>query len=289
MSAPAWFAPIARRLPGPRWLVIGVPFIWMLLFFAVPFAIALKISFSKALIAMPPYSPVVSWEGAVLTLKLNFDNYLFLVRDSLYVNAYLSSLKIAVISTLGCLLIGYPMAYAIARMPPSTRNVALTSPLLPRLEVRLPEILVYVENTPAAGTTSTRTKQSLPPPRRPPLTLIVEPPSGALMSRSVQLLKALAPVASVSPAGSTLVKARSVAPIALGLLIWKIAADEDSGATMGGSKLWVKVSWAQAALPSSSPSSSHHARPRAAPQPFRKFIPERPRLRDANRGFCHTP
>ena len=98
MSAPAWFAPIARRLPGPRWLVIGVPFIWMLLFFAVPFAIALKISFSKALIAMPPYSPVVSWEGAVLTLKLNFDNYLFLVRDSLYVNAYLSSLKIAVIS-----------------------------------------------------------------------------------------------------------------------------------------------------------------------------------------------
>ncbi|MEZ5441333.1 MAG: ABC transporter permease subunit [Lysobacterales bacterium] len=131
MSAPAWFAPIARRLPGPRWLVIGVPFIWMLLFFAVPFAIALKISFSKALIAMPPYSPVVSWEGAVLTLKLNFDNYLFLVRDSLYVNAYLSSLKIAVISTLGCLLIGYPMAYAIARMPPSTRNVALMLVILP--------------------------------------------------------------------------------------------------------------------------------------------------------------
>jgi putrescine transport system permease protein len=123
--------PLRRWLPGPRWAVIGVPYLWMLLFFAVPFAIALKISFSSAMIAMPPYSPVLLWEGAALTIKLNFDNYLYLIRDSLYVNAYLSSVWIAIVATFCCLLIGYPMAYAISRMNPSTRNIMLMLVILP--------------------------------------------------------------------------------------------------------------------------------------------------------------
>ena len=122
---------LRRWLPGPRWLVIAPPYLWMLLFFAIPFAIALKISFTHSLIAMPPYTDLVSWTGKDLTLSLNLNNYLFLLTDSLYYSAYLSSLKIACISTLLCLLIGYPMAYAIARMPPSTRNIALMLVILP--------------------------------------------------------------------------------------------------------------------------------------------------------------
>jgi len=120
-----------RLLPGPRWALIAVPFAWMLLFFAVPFAIALKISFASAVIAAPPYTSLFEWSDGVLALRANLSNYLYLVRDSLYASAYLSSLKIAVISTALCLLIGYPMAYAIARMPPATRNVAIMLVILP--------------------------------------------------------------------------------------------------------------------------------------------------------------
>ena len=122
---------LRRWLPGSRWLVIAPPYLWMLLFFAIPFAIALKISFSHSLIAMPPYSDLVSWTGKDLSVSLNISNYLFLLTDSLYYSAYLSSLKIAFVSTFLCLLIGYPMAYAIARMPPATRNVALMLVILP--------------------------------------------------------------------------------------------------------------------------------------------------------------
>lgn len=118
-------------MPGSRWLVIAVPYIWLLVFFAIPLAIAFKISFSQAAIAMPPYTPVFNWVDGSLSLDINPKNYLYLIQDSLYVNAYLSSIKIAVISTLLCLLIGYPMAYAIARMDTSTRNIALMMVILP--------------------------------------------------------------------------------------------------------------------------------------------------------------
>ncbi len=124
-------ARLRRWLPGARWLVIAPPYLWMLLFFAIPFAIALKISFSHQLVAMPPYSDLVHWSGKDLSVTLNISNYLFLLTDSLYYSAYLSSLKIAVISTALCLLIGYPIAYAIARMPPANRNIALMLVILP--------------------------------------------------------------------------------------------------------------------------------------------------------------
>ncbi len=118
-------------LPGPRWAVISVPYLWMLLFFAVPFAIALKISFAQSAIAMPPYTSIFNWADERLTVVLNIKNYAYLWNDSLYINAYLSSLKIAVIATFFCLLLGYPMAYAIARMTPANRNVALMLVILP--------------------------------------------------------------------------------------------------------------------------------------------------------------
>ncbi|WP_034220711.1 ABC transporter permease subunit [Arenimonas donghaensis] len=135
---------IRKRLPGPRWLVIAVPYLWMLLFFAVPFAIALKISFASAAIAMPPYTDLVSWAGDKLEVSINTANYLYLVRDSLYVKAYLSSLEIAVVSTFLCLLIGYPIAYGISRMDPATRNVALMLVILPSWTSFLIRIYAWV-------------------------------------------------------------------------------------------------------------------------------------------------
>ena len=135
---------VRKRLPGSRWLVIAVPYLWMLLFFAIPFAIALKISFASAAIAMPPYTDLVQWAGDKLQLSINTANYLYLVRDSLYVNAYLSSLEIAVVSTVLCLLVGYPIAYGIARMEPATRNVALMLVILPSWTSFLIRIYAWV-------------------------------------------------------------------------------------------------------------------------------------------------
>ena len=139
-----WAAAVAKRLPGPRWLVIAVPYLWIVLFFAVPFLIALKISFASAAIAMPPYTDLLQWDGDRLEVHANFGNYLFLLRDSLYVKAYLSSLQIAVTATFLCLLIGYPLAYAIAKLPPATRNVALMFVVLPSWTSFLIRIYAWV-------------------------------------------------------------------------------------------------------------------------------------------------
>jgi putrescine transport system permease protein len=135
---------LKKRLPGSRWLVIAVPYIWLLVFFAIPLAIAFKISFSQAAISMPPYTPVFNWVDGSLSLDINPKNYLYLIKDSLYVNAYLSSIKIAVVSTFLCLLIGYPMAYAIARMDPSTRNIALMMVILPSWTSSLIRIYAWI-------------------------------------------------------------------------------------------------------------------------------------------------
>lgn len=124
-------AKLKKFLPAGHWAVTSVPYVWLLLFFAVPFLIVLKISFAEAQIAMPPFSDIFSFDGEMLSIKLNFLNYLYLLEDDLYVSAYLSSILIAFNSTLLCLLIGYPMAYGIARMSPSTRNVFLMLVILP--------------------------------------------------------------------------------------------------------------------------------------------------------------
>jgi putrescine transport system permease protein len=127
----AWLAGLRRRLPHPRWGVIGIPYAWMLVFFAIPFLIVLKISFSTQAVAIPPYTPILEVVDEAVHLKLNLSHYLELVSNDKYVDAYLSSLKIAAISTLLCLLIGYPMAYVIARLPATTRNTALMLVVLP--------------------------------------------------------------------------------------------------------------------------------------------------------------
>jgi putrescine transport system permease protein len=101
------------------------------LFFAVPFVIVFKISLSSAAIAIPPYESIYQYADESFQLILNMGNYLLLLEDSLYVDAYIGSLKMAFFSTIGCLLIGYPMAYAIARAPSSTQAVLLLLVMLP--------------------------------------------------------------------------------------------------------------------------------------------------------------
>ena len=113
-------------------LVTSVPYLWLVLFFLVPFVIVLKISFSTAAIAMPPYAPLLHWVSEkVVQVQLDLGNFMFLVQDNLYWMAYLNSIMVAAISTVLCLLIGYPMAYAIARSNQATRNVLLLLVILP--------------------------------------------------------------------------------------------------------------------------------------------------------------
>jgi putrescine transport system permease protein len=115
-----------------RPFVIGVPYLWLVVLFLVPFIIVFKISFSEARLAMPPYAPLIEWRAGVPAgIKLYFENYSFLFTDRLYISAYLYSLKVAAVSTLWCLLIGYPMAYAIARSTAMWRNILLMLIILP--------------------------------------------------------------------------------------------------------------------------------------------------------------
>ncbi len=128
-SARPWWL---RWLPAGRTGVIAIPYLWLMLFFLIPFVIVLKIAFSDSRIGMPPYEPLLQWAGAqVVQIKLNLANFAFLVEDSLYWKAYLTSIWVAFVSTVFCLLIGYPMAYAIARASQTRRNVLLLLVILP--------------------------------------------------------------------------------------------------------------------------------------------------------------
>jgi ABC-type spermidine/putrescine transport system permease subunit I len=120
-----------KQVPGAAAGVIGIPFFWLFLFFLLPFIIVVKISFAEADVAIPPYTDVVSWADNQLTILLNLGNYLLLQEDELYIAAYLGSLKIALVSTLLCLLIGYPMAYAISRANKETQTVLLLLIMMP--------------------------------------------------------------------------------------------------------------------------------------------------------------
>jgi putrescine transport system permease protein len=115
-----------------RTFVTAVPYLWLVLFFLVPFVIVLKISFSSAAVAIPPYEPLLHWASEkMVQVQLNLGNFAFLVEDNLYWKSYLNSIFIAAVSTLLCLLLGYPIAYSIARSGPSARNILLLLIVLP--------------------------------------------------------------------------------------------------------------------------------------------------------------
>jgi putrescine transport system permease protein len=122
---------LIRVLPSGRKLVIGIPFLWLFLFFMLPFFLVMKISFSEAAVSIPPYSEIYTFVDQKLQVLLNLGNYSLLGADDLYISAYLGSLKIALLSTLMCLLIGFPMAYGISKTRKEMQNVLLLLIMMP--------------------------------------------------------------------------------------------------------------------------------------------------------------
>ncbi len=153
-------------------IVLAIPYLWMILFFIIPFLIIFKISFSEMVDGqMPPYSPITHYEDGKLDVKLNFNNYKFVfagddlglddfeledntdestnpndtakeepgffaklsdkLDNNLYLLGYWQSLKVAFISTLCCLIIGYPLAWAIVHASPTMRSILLMLVILP--------------------------------------------------------------------------------------------------------------------------------------------------------------
>ncbi|MBP6952298.1 MAG: ABC transporter permease subunit [Alphaproteobacteria bacterium] len=122
---------LQKSFTSPFW-VISFPYTWLILFFLIPFLIVLKISFSDLKLGLPPYGSLTEWlDDGVLIIKLNLTNYGFIGTDSLYLFTYLDSLLIAIIGTIACLCIGYPMAYGIAKATPSLRTILLMMVILP--------------------------------------------------------------------------------------------------------------------------------------------------------------
>ncbi|MDH3219675.1 MAG: ABC transporter permease subunit [Gammaproteobacteria bacterium] len=115
-----------------RGLVLAIPFGWLLIFFLAPFFIVMKISVAETIIASPPFTPMIDWvSDGIMHVRIVIDNYAYLWEDDLYVNTYLNSLKISTISTILCLLLGYPISYAIVRSSHTTKHILLMLIILP--------------------------------------------------------------------------------------------------------------------------------------------------------------
>ena len=114
-----------------RRMVLMLPYAWLVLFFLVPFLIVIKISLAETTIGVPPYSPLIDVHDGEWRLHLSFGSYDFLISDSLYLRAYLNAIKFAAVSTVLCLLLGYPLAYGIVRAPRRWRSGLLLLVILP--------------------------------------------------------------------------------------------------------------------------------------------------------------
>jgi len=126
---------VATKSIGSRAVVL-VPYLWLAFFFLVPFLIVVKISLSHDVVAQPPYRPLLDlatgWDGVRAFLsELDFANYALVLTDAFYIESYLQSLWIAAVSTALLLLVGYPVAYAIARAPANWRPLLVLLVILP--------------------------------------------------------------------------------------------------------------------------------------------------------------
>lgn len=122
----------ARRLAflrQGRTAVLGVPYVWLLVFFLLPFLIVLKISVSE--MEAVRFKDLITWADGKLQLSLRLENYLFITQDDLYFKTYLSSLKYAGVTTLLCLGLGYPFAYFMARARATVQPALLMLVMLP--------------------------------------------------------------------------------------------------------------------------------------------------------------
>ena len=127
---------MSRRNGHRSWLAAVPPYAWLLVFFLFPFVLVAKLSVSHTVLAIPPYAPTLDLSrGAAGVLDfiggLSGDTYRRLGQDHLYLAAYLSSLKVAAVSTALLLLVGYPMAYGMARASPRSRTLLLMAVILP--------------------------------------------------------------------------------------------------------------------------------------------------------------
>ena len=119
-----------------RWVVVAIPYLWLVVLFLVPFLIVLKISFSMTAVAQPPYTPVIDFANGIAGVieaigEFTVDNYVWLTEDTLYLSAYLSSLWIALVSTALTLLVAYPIAYGMARAPKRWQATLVMLVILP--------------------------------------------------------------------------------------------------------------------------------------------------------------
>ncbi|MGH6704540.1 MAG: ABC transporter permease, partial [Bradyrhizobium sp.] len=126
----------SRIFARPARLAAIAPYLWMLLFFLLPFGFVLKISLSQTAIAQPPYVPVFDPTQGLAAIRaafaaLSLDNFRLLVSDNLYVLSYLRSLAVAAVSTSILLVIGYPIAYGMARLPRRWQGVAMMLVIVP--------------------------------------------------------------------------------------------------------------------------------------------------------------
>ncbi len=124
----------AQLLRLKRWFagrgpVIGLPYLFLLAFFLLPFLIVFRISVSE--MELVGYADVLTFEDGVLQLSLKFGNYAFIVQDALYFSTYVASLQYAALATVLCLIIGYPFAYFMARARPSLQPALLMGVMLP--------------------------------------------------------------------------------------------------------------------------------------------------------------
>ena len=123
---------VRRMQAGWRSIVIFVPYTWLLVFFLLPFFIVAKISLAELVIASPPFTDMIKWaDDGVMTVRLVFENFIYIFEDDLYLKTYINSIKISSISTILCLLLGYPIAYGIVRSGPMARNLLLFAIILP--------------------------------------------------------------------------------------------------------------------------------------------------------------
>ena len=140
--------PQHKRSKG-AWLLVVIPALWLAVLFLVPFLIVFKLSLSETVIAQPPYIPVfdpaAGWQGIKeFFAALSFSNYATMFSDTLYLATYLRSLQIATVSTLLLLLIGYPLAYGIARAPRRAQSILVMAVILPFLTAFLIRIYAWI-------------------------------------------------------------------------------------------------------------------------------------------------
>lgn len=125
-------APLSRDSRLSRLVNIGIPYVWLGIFFLLPLLIVLRISIAEPALAQPPYTALWEWiDQGVLQIHINLQNFLLVWEDSIYLDAFLNSLWVALVCTLLCLLLGYPMAYAIATSPERWRVPLLMLIILP--------------------------------------------------------------------------------------------------------------------------------------------------------------